>query len=396
MVPRRHRMACCSLIAAVIGTAALALVVGCTGARNGSPSNVGQVDQVNPGVAPAGPAPSGQGQLAIALTDAPNPDVSSIVVSVAKVTAHSTSAGWVTVSPAAVSTSTPLAVDLLTLQSSEQELGLLNLPPGTITQIRLYVSQDDNYVVLTSDKSKVPLKVPSGSQSGVKIQGPWDITACNQTSITLDFDGKKSIWYHPTGQGDEWILRPVIHTKKSDSAAVGCSASSDGGAASTPGSTTCDADHPCAAGDECSSAGVCQGPEGASCVTGAECISSSCDSTNRCGPGPVGTSCTSAADCLTTTCTNGTCAKGGGGASCSAASDCVSGTCTDGSCTAPTAAGGAGAPCSESTAATDCLSATCVNGQCAQGGQGAPCNSAQDCQEGMSCLSGSCGVQRAQ
>jgi len=300
------------------------------------------------------PPPPGQGQLAISLVDAPA-QASQIVVNVVKVTAHSTTSGWITVSPSTISAASPLTVDLLTLQApaAAKSLGLVNLPPGTITQVRLYVSQDGNYLVPIGSTAQVPLKIPSGSQSGIKIQGPWTITACSQTALTLDFDGKRSIWSHPADLGNEWILRPVIHTKKADSVAVGCG-------------VACSTAVPCPEGQLCTADGVC----GAGQSPGA----------------PVGSSCTVADECLTRTCTAAVCAVGGANAPCLNGDDCFSRTCVEGSCTPPIAAGPAGSAC---TAATQCLSNACgLSSTCSPGGQGSNCWTDPDCQEGMSCLAG--------
>ena len=48
-------------------------------------------------LAACGASSSGNGTLAVALVDAPSPDVKGIVVTVDSVTAHSDQAGWVTV-----------------------------------------------------------------------------------------------------------------------------------------------------------------------------------------------------------------------------------------------------------------------------------------------------------
>jgi hypothetical protein len=281
---------------------------------------------------------AGNGQLQVSLVDAPNPVVDEIWVNVTSVTAHSTASGWVTVSTFAQ----PFAVDLLKLQSATAPLGLVDLPPGTITQIRLQVSETGNHVVVGGQS--IPLKVPSGCQSGIKIHGPWTVAACQRASVTLDFDGKKSIWTHPTGQGDEWILRPVIRTKKSASDDVGCGAPDAGTGETTPPPP----------------------------------------------PGGAGAACTSAVECLSGLCSGGTCSAGPAGAPCKAAADCASSACDaeTGSCN-PGTAGGVGSACS---ANTECLSNECVQNVCAPGGQGSPCTTNSDCDQasGLSCTNNGC------
>ena len=178
-------------------------------------------------------ASSGYGTLAVALTDAPSPDVKGIVVTIDTVTAHSQEAGWVTVAHG------PITVDLLTLQDVSTQLGEVSLPAGTVNEIRLILAEDGpQYVVLTDD-SHAPLKTPSGAESGVKLKGKFEVSACVKHTVTLDFDGKNSIAYHETGGPDpEWILRPVVHVKAEADEAQSCSADGGTPASGTPDSGT--------------------------------------------------------------------------------------------------------------------------------------------------------------
>jgi hypothetical protein len=301
--------------------------------------------------------PTGQGRLAVALVDAPVAQVDKVVVNVTRVTAHHVTEGWITITPPGVSEATPLVVDLLTLRApaAPLDLGLANLPPGRVTQIRLYVTQGGNFVVLAGGSTQVPLKVPSGTQSGIKVKGPWEIAACSQTSLVLDFDAKRSIWYHPAQQGAEWILRPVIHTRHASTEPVGC----DEGCSEAkpcPEGQSCDAEHQCVTDTPP------PGPAGASCRNGSQCLSGECDESHHCGPGGAGTPC-------------------------QLGEDCVSGTCDEGSCTVPPEAAPAGQSCAVNS---DCISNACVASICAQGGQGAACRDGTDCVEGMTCTAGTC------
>ncbi len=276
---------------------------------------------------------SGRGQLAVELVDAPNPAVDEIWVTVTQVRVHEAGSGWTTITPAQ-----PLAVDLLKLQTYAAPLGLVDLPAGTVTQLRLVVEKGTSHVV--TGGASVALKVPSGAESGIKIHGPWKVSPCTQTTVTLDFDGHRSIWYHQTTGGEEWILRPVIRTKKT---------------AHAPG--TC-------------------GEEGGGEQGG--------------GAGGDGDACEAPSDCLSGACSvDGSCEPGGPDVPCEAAADCASGTCSeDGTCEPGTAAG-AGATCSRSS---DCLSNACdeATGTCEPGLQGTLCGKDADCAEGYVCPAGEC------
>ncbi len=273
---------------------------------------------------------SGRGQLAVELVDAPNPAVDEIWVTVTQVRAHVAGSGWTTIHDQ------PLAVDLLKLQTYAAPLGLVDLPSGTVTQLRLVVEKDTSYVV--TGGVQVPLKVPSGAESGIKIHGPWQISACTQTTVTLDFDGHRSIWYHETTGGAEWILRPVIRTKKTAHAPGTCG--EDGGG-----------------GEE-------GGGAGDACAAPADCLSGACGEDGTCEPGGPDVPCRDAADCA-----SGTCGEGG---------TCDSGTAV-----------GAGGSCSRSS---DCLSNACdeATGACAPGLQGTRCGTDADCAEGYVCPAGEC------
>lgn len=150
------------------------------------------------------------GAVEIRLVDAPAQDVTEIVVTIDSVDAHVAGSGWVNL------TSGTRTIDLLKLQGgSFALLGVAQFPSGHITQLRLHVVEGGVDYVTTPDGVHHPLKVPSGEESGIKIKGGFDWSACAGGNLTLDFDGKKSIFTHPVGggAGDEWILRPVIRLK---------------------------------------------------------------------------------------------------------------------------------------------------------------------------------------
>jgi hypothetical protein len=187
----------------------------CLGACNASPS--ADSDEGAPRV-PA--AHAGQpGAMELRLVDAPSEDVKEIVVTITKVTAHTAGGGWVTL---AEKTAT---IDLLKLQGgSFVQLGVVQMPAGRITQLRLYVKEDGPNYVTTPDGAHHPLTVPSGPQSGIKIKAGFDWPACAVGNMTVDFDGKKSIFVHPkgAGAGDEWLLRPVVRLKSVTASGDGC------------------------------------------------------------------------------------------------------------------------------------------------------------------------------
>ncbi|HEY0714914.1 MAG TPA: DUF4382 domain-containing protein [Polyangia bacterium] len=154
---------------------------------------------------------TGTGQVELRLVDAPADEVTEIVVTITRVEAHvAGGGGWVVLGDKTAT------IDLLKLQGGTfAQLGVAQMPPGKVTQLRLYVKEDGPNYVTTPDGKQHPLTVPSGTQSGIKIKAGFEWPACATGNLTIDFDGKKSIHVHPkgAGAGDEWLLRPVIRMK---------------------------------------------------------------------------------------------------------------------------------------------------------------------------------------
>lgn len=307
----------------------------------------------------------GRSGLALELVDAPTHQVKEINVTIEKVTAHSNVDGWVTVFDQG-----PVTVDLLTLKTRVMQLGFANLPPGKITQLRLYLTEGGTQNVVLPDDTVAPLKVPSGVQSGIKIKGPFDLGSCDITTVTLDFDGHKSIWYHPTGNGGDWILRPVIRTKKVQTQSAPCDGMPTGGGSGSTGG-----------GNGSTGGGSGNGSPDAG------------DGLTEVGGGgsTPGTACTVGTQCLSGVCSSNVCSLGAQGTPCNTGSNCASGTCDrNGSCTPPittTPLGGVGSAC---TAGSQCISGVCTAGVCSPGLQGQPCNATADCDMGYTCMSGAC------
>ena len=85
-------------------------------------------------------------------------------------------------------------------------LGSIEIPAGTISQIRLNLG-DDNSIKVNGEV--FDLTIPSGQQSGLKLQVHEELTEGITYKILLDFDVARSIVH--TG-ADEWKLKPVIRT----------------------------------------------------------------------------------------------------------------------------------------------------------------------------------------
>lgn len=174
-------------VLAALGAVAL-LFVGCGGSRTTStPSN---------------------GSVSVTLVDGPTTDYKAINLNIQSIQIHQSAtageSGWVTVS------SPNKTVDLLKLQggvvealASNQTIGV-----GTYQMLRLVLGSGNTLTLAAG--SIVPLTVPSGQQTGIKIPLNFTVQAGTTADVWIDFDGGHSIHVVGTGSGS-YILRPVVH-----------------------------------------------------------------------------------------------------------------------------------------------------------------------------------------
>jgi hypothetical protein len=104
-----------------------------------------------------------------------------------------------------------LGVDILNLHFLPQILGTVNIPAGRYSQVRLILAPDlptlNNYVILTGNPNKLPLKTPSAQESGLKIVGSFTVTAGAFNTIVLDFNPNDAIVI--AGNSGNIILKPT-------------------------------------------------------------------------------------------------------------------------------------------------------------------------------------------
>lgn len=152
----------------------------------------------------------------VRLTDAPGPAVASATIWVSRVDLVGGSGSPFTI------TQTGGQFDVLTLQKGVTTLlGDGSIPVGDYEQLRLVV--DSARITLAngtfSDGTTTSvLKVPSGSQSGVKVNfgGPVHI-APPQTVLVVDFDVSRSFVFMGTSGAPIGVLfKPVLHGSVAD------------------------------------------------------------------------------------------------------------------------------------------------------------------------------------
>lgn len=162
-----------------------------------------------------GSSASGQGNLRVALTDAPACGYDKVNVTVVRVDVHRSSdaddndGGW-----QSLVLDPPRRIDLLTLTNGVlEELGTTTLPAGTYTQLRLVLAANGatnpaaNSVVFTG-AGEVALQTPSGQQTGLKIPVNLTVAEGETADVVLDFDACRSVVR--AGQSGRYLLKPVL------------------------------------------------------------------------------------------------------------------------------------------------------------------------------------------
>ena len=149
------------------------------------------------------PTNGGEGSIRLTLIDSPS-TLDSVVICVSRVEVHksgsdTTEGSWTVINDSL------RYFDLLLLQNGASAvLGDTSLSAGKYTQIRLIV-ENCNYVV--DDGVKYPLTIPSGTQTGIKLNHSFEIESEKLYELYLDFNVDKSIII--TGNG-QYKLKPTI------------------------------------------------------------------------------------------------------------------------------------------------------------------------------------------
>lgn len=147
------------------------------------------------------------GKLVLAITDAPVDGAEAVVIEFSGIEVQGSGERL------SFDFDTPKSIDLMqvTGSDSEQLLPVTTLDAGQYQWIRLKVNAErgvtDSYIDV--DGARYSLHIPSGAETGLKLNRPFTIAAGGITDLTIDFDLRKSV-HHPQNGGDEYFLHPAL------------------------------------------------------------------------------------------------------------------------------------------------------------------------------------------
>ncbi|MBP6513792.1 MAG: DUF4382 domain-containing protein [Steroidobacteraceae bacterium] len=150
------------------------------------------------------------GTLSLKLTDSPIDNAAKVVVVFTGVELQRADGTRVMITLPA-----PREIDLLPLQDG-RTVSLLDgtaVEAGAYQWMRLLITAEQNLqsgsYIQMMDGNRYPLYIPSGSETGLKLQHAFNVAQGAITRLVIDFDLRKSV-HAPPGQAPNWFLRPTL------------------------------------------------------------------------------------------------------------------------------------------------------------------------------------------
>lgn len=150
------------------------------------------------------------GFLTVGLTDAPVDDAAEVIIVVTGIELPRGPSDTIN-----IDFETPRSVNLLEFRDGKS-FNLLNgnpLLPGEYQWLRLKIRAQENLQdgsrIRLRDGRQFPLFIPSGAETGLKLNRPFTVAQGSTTRLMIDFDLRKSLVI-PPGQGGNWILKPTL------------------------------------------------------------------------------------------------------------------------------------------------------------------------------------------
>lgn len=144
---------------------------------------------------------SSSGSLSLSITDSPVDSALAVVVTFTGVILNPEDGDRIE-----IDYDTPKQIDLLALNGGETELLLddESVPAGHYSWIRLKVDESASYIDVGSGDE--PLSIPSGAQTGLKLNRGFTVQEDGSAAFTIDFDLRKSV----TQAAGNYKLRPTL------------------------------------------------------------------------------------------------------------------------------------------------------------------------------------------
>jgi Domain of unknown function (DUF4382) len=152
---------------------------------------------------------AGTGRLTLRIGDAPVDGASEVVVVFTGIALHGPGG------TRAIEFPEPREIDLLDFQNGATVnlLDGVEVEAGDYNWMRLEViaeqNRNDGSYILFESGEQYPLYVPSGSETGLKLNRPFTVAAGGITRLVADFDLRKSI-IQPPGLSPNYVLKPVL------------------------------------------------------------------------------------------------------------------------------------------------------------------------------------------
>jgi hypothetical protein len=151
----------------------------------------------------------GMGRLTLRIGDAPVDAASEVVIVFTGVVLHGPGG------TRRIEFPEPREIDLLAYQNGATVdlLDGIEVEAGEYDWMRLEVIAEQNlsdgsYILLRSGE-QYPLYIPSGAQTGLKLNRPFTVAVGGITRLVADFDLRKSI-IQPPGLSPNYVLKPVL------------------------------------------------------------------------------------------------------------------------------------------------------------------------------------------
>lgn len=174
----------------------------------------------------SGSGSSNTGTLSLNLSDAALVDeanVTGVYITVTDIQYHAAGGGWQSMEEFNTSIN---PINLLEWQEGQTiSLGDFQMPSGKYTQLRFMLDATEEGTVPKSNPgcmiefngdNNETLYVPSGSQTGYKAIGNYEVPINGAVTMTADFDVRKSIVV--SGDGSYYKLKPTIRLVVTDEA----------------------------------------------------------------------------------------------------------------------------------------------------------------------------------